>query len=663
MMINTLRRTALGNIAAYLLNMIMAYVAFMICRIVYVAINWTSFHEGIAQTSWNDLLSGSLLFDTSALLYLNALYLLLMLLPLHLKENARYHRIVRIVFLVFNGIGIIANLADSVYFPFTGRRTTATVFNEFSNEGNLGDIVGTELLHSWYLVLLFVLMIWALYKLYVLPCTDDDDDKPIRLRTYYPTLTAALLVMAGLTVAGMRGGFTTAVRPITISNANQYVSRPTDAAIVLNTPFSIIRTLGKKTFVDPGYFSTQEEPDAIFTPEHYPADSATFVPRNVVVIIVESLGREYIGALNDMGQCGDNYRGYTPFIDELCHQSFTTDWSFANGRKSIDAMPSILSGIPMFVEPFFLTSASLNEVGGLARSLGGKGYQTAFFHGAQNGSMGFQAFSRATGFDAYYGRTEFDADPDFNGENDFDGTWAIWDEPFLQFYGKKMSEMSEPFMTTVFTASSHHPFAIPEQYRDTFPDEGIAMHKCIRYLDHALHRFFERVSREPWYDRTLFVITGDHTNLTDQAYYQTDLGYFGSPFILFDPTGTLVAPQRRHAIAQQIDVMPTVLSALHFDEPYVAFGCDLLTTPDHLTWAINYSGGIYQYVEDGYLLQFDGQQPRALYDILGDWYQTRNLKDDPSAQSILNTRLQRTKAIIQSYMQRMVNDSLVIKNP
>jgi phosphoglycerol transferase MdoB-like AlkP superfamily enzyme len=469
--------------------------------------------------------------------------------------------------------------------------------------------------------------------------------------------------MAGLTVGGMRGGFTTAVRPITISNANQYVSRPADAAIVLNTPFSIIRTFGKKTFVDPGYFDSQEELDAIFTPEHYPADTAAFVPRNVVVIIVESLGREYIGELNDLGQCGDNYQGYTPFIDQICRHSFTTDWSFANGRKSIDAMPSILSGIPMFVEPFFLTSASLNEVGGLARSLGAKGYQTAFFHGAQNGSMGFQAFSRATGFDAYYGRTEFDADPDFNGENDFDGTWAIWDEPFLQFYGKKMSEMKEPFMTTVFTASSHHPFAIPEQYRDTFPEEGIAMHKCIRYLDHSLRRFFERIGSEPWYERTLFVIAGDHTNLTDQAYYQTDLGYFGSPFILFDPTGTLVAPQRRHAIAQQIDVMPTVLSALHYDEPYVAFGCDLLTTPDQQTWAINYSGGIYQYVEDGYLLQFDGQEPRALYDILGDWYQTHNLKDDPAAQSILNTRLQRTKAIIQSYMQRMVNDSLVIKNP
>ncbi len=640
--------------------MVMAYLAFMVCRIIYVVLNWTAFHDGIAQNSWSDLLTGCWMFDTSALLYINALYLLLMFLPFHPKENPAYHRALRIVYLVLNGIGILANLADAVYFPYTGRRTTATIFNEFSNEGNLGDIIGIELVHHWYLVLIFIFILWAMYRLYVMPCDTKDERPRINPFSYYPTLIIALAVMAGLSVAGMRGGFTTAVRPITISNANQYVNRPAEAAIVLNTPFSIFRTLGKKTFVDPGYFDTPEEVKGIFTPEHYPCDTLAFVPRNVVVVIVESLGREYIGELNNLGQCGDDYKGYTPFIDQICRQSFTTDWSFCNGRKSIDAMPSILSGIPMFIEPFFLTPASLNDVGGLARSLGLKGYVTAFFHGAQNGSMGFQAFSRTTGFQEYYGRTEYDEDPEFHGEDDFDGTWAIWDEPFLQFYGKKMSELKEPFMTAVFTASSHHPYVVPEQYRDTFPEEGIAMHKCIRYLDHSLRRFFERVSDEPWFRNTLFVITGDHTNLTDQAYYQTDLGYFGSPFILYDPTGELVKPQRRHAVAQQIDVMPTVLSALHYDEPYVSFGCDLLTTPDSLTWAINYNNGIYQYVQDGYLMQFDGERPRALYDLRSDWYLHHNLVEEPGRQDILDAHLQRTKAIIQSYMQRMNNNQLMI---
>ena len=633
-------------------NLLQVFGVYQLARLAY-------FFENTDYLTYTaDIFRGGLVFDTTAILYTNALYIVMMLFPLHWKENAVYHRICKLLYVIVNSIALAVNLMDAVYFQYTMRRTTTTVFEEFQNESNLGSIFGKEFLSHWYLVLLFIFVVADLWKNYAKPTVDFR--KHASKAFYYTVCVVSLLVAIPLSVAGIRGGFSTAVRPITISNANQYVSRPADAAIVLNTPFSVIRTFGKKTFVDPGYFDSQEKLDALFTPEHYPADTVDFIPRNVAVIICESLGREYIGQLNDIGQCGEDYMGYTPFIDMICRHSLTTDWSYCNGRKSIDAMPSILSSIPMFIEPFFLTSASLNEVGGLARCLSTKGYETAFFHGAQNGSMGFQAFSRATGFESYLGRTEYDADPEFNGEEDFDGTWAIWDEPFLQFYGKKMSEMKEPFMTAVFTASSHHPFAIPEQYRDTFPEEGIAMHKCIRYLDHSLRRFFERISSEPWYENTIFVIAGDHTNLTDQAYYQTDLGYFGSPFIIFDPSGEIIQPERRHAIGQQIDVMPTLLSALHYDEPYVSFGCDLRSTPDSLTWAINYNNGIYQYVEDGYLLQFDGQQPRALYNLRNDWYLKQNLKDDPSKQDVLNARLQRTKAIIQSYMQRMVGNQLII---
>jgi phosphoglycerol transferase MdoB-like AlkP superfamily enzyme len=200
---------------------------------------------------------------------------------------------------------------------------------------------------------------------------------------------------------------------------------------------------------------------------------------NIVILIVESFGREYIGALNETLE-GGKYQGYTPFVDELCDSCVTFRWSFCNGRKSIDGMPSILSAIPMFVEPFFLTPASMNEVGGLAQALREKGYETAFFHGAENGSMGFQAFARKTGFQKYFGRTEYNADPRFNGDKDFDGMWAIWDEPFLQFYAQQMSELREPFMTAVFTASSHHPYAIPEQYKDTYPEEGIIIKQSFR---------------------------------------------------------------------------------------------------------------------------------------------------------------------------------------
>ena len=301
----------------------------------------------------------------------------------------------------------------------------------------------------------------------------------------------------------------------------------------------------------------------------------------------------------------------------------------------------------------------MNKVSGLAGELKNEGYYSAFFHGAENGSMGFQAFARATGFDDYFGRTEYDNDKRFDGNADFDGTWAIWDEPFLQFYATKMSEMKEPFVTAVFTASSHHPYVVPDKYKATFKEEGNnVIHKCIRYTDYSLRKFFETASRQPWFKNTLFVITSDHTNLSDHEEYQTDLGVYGSPILIYDPSGTLPAG-RRHCIAQQIDIMPTVLHCLGYSKPYVAFGKNLMQTKDEDTWAVNYNNGIYQYVKGNYILQFDGQATKAVYDIKNDWLMTRNLKDKVKEQTEMEREL---KAIIQSYMERMADDSLTAQS-
>ena len=379
--------------------------------------------------------------------------------------------------------------------------------------------------------------------------------------------------------------------------------------------------------------------------------------KNVVVLIVESFGREYIGEYNKHLDDG-KYKGYAPFIDELLKQSLTFDYTFANGRKSIDGMPSILSSIPHFVEPFFLTPASLNDVSGLADRLGECGYSSAFFHGAQNGSMGFEAFARTTGYQKYYGRTEYNDDKRFDGDKDFDGTWAIWDEPFLQYYALKMTEMKEPFITSVFTASSHHPYNIPEKYKSRFPEDGKnPIHKCIRYTDMALRKFFETAKKQPWYKNTIFVMTSDHTNAIDHKEYATDLGVYVAPILFFDPSGEMPRGQH-HGIAQQIDIMPTVLNYLGYNKPYIAFGIDLLNTPADKTWAVSYNGGIYQYVKGDYFIQFDGTKLKAAYNYKKDWMMTTNLVNDKSKEAVLTAMTKELKAIIQSYMQRMQNNAL-----
>ena len=662
-----LQKSLISSPIAFVCNLALVYLTYGLCRLAYLFENWTVMSEGFDQLSFWEAFKGCWMFDTSAILYTNALYAILMLLPLHWKEKDWWQQMAKWVFIVVNALCIVANLADAVYFQYTGRRTNWSVFQEFEQEGNIGDIVGVELLRHWYLVLVGIIFIVLLIVLYIRPRGTLKLSMLKERLLYYTIHLLCFGLYLPITVAGMRGGATTAVRPITLSNAHQYVNRSAEVALILNTPFSMIRSINKAVFVDPQYYS-REELDTIYQPIYTPADSVTMQKKNVVVLILESYAREYIGGYNPLPAVNSqpsaaNYKTYTPFTDSLIQHSLTFDYTFANGRKSIDGMPSILSSIPRFIEPFFLTPASLNTVSGLAGELGKVGYYSAFFHGAENGSMGFEAFAHATGYTDYFGRTEYNQDKRFGGDKDFDGMWAIWDEEFLQFYALQMSQMKQPFITSVFTASSHHPYAVPDRYKSIYPDlpdDPNVLCKCIRYVDNALRLFFQTAKQQPWYDNTIFVLTADHTNLSARAEYATDLGVFSVPIIIFDPSGH-IKPERRHCIAQQIDIMPTVLSHLGYPNPYVAFGQDLLNTPDSLTWAVNNTEGIYQYVKGDYVLQFtDDGHAKALYNYRKDWFLKQNLlgKTGKTEQQMERE----LKAIIQSYMERMVEDRLTVNN-
>lgn len=653
-------RRPLGNFTAWLWNLLLVYVLYSVCRLTFMWVNWDSYAATMTFGHAMDLLWAGLRFDTSAILYTNALVMLLLMLPLHVKERRGYYRVVRWIFVVVNSLCLYSNLIDCVYFQFTGKRTTISVLREFSHEGagNMTRIFGEQFLANWYLVLLAAVLTWALWKLFRAPRTP----RTSALLPYYVVNVLLIVGMAPLFVFGMRGGATHATRPITISNANQYVDFPAETGIVLNTPFSVIRTFNKRPFVSVQYMGS-DEAERLFSPVHRAVPEAPFRNMNVVVFILESFGKQHFGFYNDTLR-GGTYEGFTPFLDSLCRNcAYTFEYSYSNGRKSIEGMPSVLSGLPNYVEPLFLTPASLNKMSGLARELGShKGYTTAFFHGAENGSMGFQAFANATGFQRYYGRTEYNRDPNYRGDDDFDGTWAIWDEEFLQYFCDEMSRMSTPFMTAVFTATSHTPFALPDRYKGKFPEGRHRIQRCVAYSDHAMRQFFRKASRQPWFSNTLFVITADHVSGQVDPVHQTTLGHYSVPIILYAPGHPELHGYDRDRVVEQTDIMPTVLSYLNYDKPYVAFGNDMLTTPPDSTFALHWVPEFdgYEYVEGNYLLQFDGTRTTAVYRYRTDPMLRENLLHVLPADSIALPE-RRMKAVIQQYMQRMNDDQLTVE--
>ena len=611
----------IGN---FVWNIFLLYVCYSICRLIFVLDNWDSFNY-LTLSDMLRLFRGGLLFDTSAIAYTNVLYVILVFFPLHLKENKGYAGGVKWVFLTLNLLMIATNLMDSGYFPFSNQRTTTSIFAQFANEDNLVGLLLIEALRSWYLVVAFAAMAFGLWKFYRVPEFGKGS-----LTVYYSTSLVALAVFAFMSLAGMRGGVGKAIRPITLSNANHFTERPAEASVVLNTPFSFIRTIGKEHFVIPSYFSDREQMLALYNPLHEPAGDESFRPMNVVQIILESNSMEYYG------------RGFTPFLDSLMTEGLTYTHSFANGRISIDAMASVLSGIPRMGESFILTPSSLNPLSSVAGELGrNKGYHTAFFHGAQENSMGFKAYSQSVGYQEYYGRESYGNDADF------DGHWSIWDEEFLQFYAQKMNTFPEPFATAVFTATSHHPYIVPDRYKDTFDDGPLPIHKCVAYTDMSVRRFFETVSKMPWYHNTLFVICADHTNAVEKPEFGTEAGRYKVPILFYMPDGSL--KERREGTMQQIDIMPTILGLLDYDLPYVAFGNDLTRTPEDRTFAVGCNNGVFQLFKDGCLLQFDGEDPVALYEYDNDPMLQDNLLGEIDCQDDLRL----LKSVIQQYMERM----------
>ena len=592
-----------------------------------------------------ELMGGGIRFDLSAVLYLSSLYLIAILLPLPVswRENLKFQRVLSWFFLIPNALGLAANTIDIAYIPFTDRRTTCTFFTEYSNDSNLVTIIGQGIFQYWYVTLMLILVLVALFtgarKAYGigLPLKRHG-----RLK-YFLIEVLIFVATSYFSVIGIRGGFGSYTRHITLINSQQYTNTPRECALVLNSPFSLMQTITVPSYPEPEYFSAEDLPEYM-TPIH-PAEETTMRTDNVVVLILESFSKEYIGFYNrDI----EGYKGYTPFLDSLLEQSVTFDFSYATGRKSIDAMPSVLSSIPMLIESYIVTPYSTNAISSVADCLNRKGYFTAFFHGAPNGSMGFQAYARAAGMKRYYGMDEYD------GPDAFDGTWAIWDEEFLQYYARVLDTLPEPFMTAVFTASSHHPFKVPEQYEDSFPKGTQPIHEPIGYADFALRRFFETVSREPWFEHTLFVITADHTNALTLPEYTNSRGLYEVPVAFYHPQ---MPAEKRNEVICQADIMPSILGFLGYDEPYFAFGENALTRPKTHPYAVCYNATVFQIFSDSLLVQFDGEHVTGVYDYRNDHYLRANMVNTADKQRIA-PMIDYLKAYIQQYTHRMVHDQL-----
>ncbi|SDH93648.1 LTA synthase family protein [Myroides phaeus] len=613
------------NLLVFTKRFFLIFLFYQLCRIGFY------FYNAHLLDPWNSkILMGGIRFDLAALGFINMPFALLHLIPGNFQNNKAYQKVLFYSFFIVNIFILCLNFVDYEYFKFIGRRSSYSFITASGMEQELPGLLKNFIVEFWWIPLFIFLTFLSFWYIY----------RKIKYQVHYSSFNVigliTALVVTGIMLVLGRGGLQE--KPIRLVDASQYGGLK-NTALVLNTPFSVLKTMGKSENLEDINFYSNEELNKIFNPiQEFKYDSIN--KKNVVLLIVESFGRETM------------HRGLTPFMDSLALNSHFFENGFANGKVSIDAVPSSISSIPSLMNRTFITSSyALNDVYALPKILNEQGYYTAFFHGAFNGSQNFDQYANVAGFKDYFGKNEYE------GPEAFDGSWGIFDEEFLQFFAKKLDGIKQPFFTTLFTISSHNPYTIPEKYKGKFPKGEANIHESIAYADYSLKQFFETAKTKDWYNNTIFIITADHTSSEPQEdIWKSNVGMFRIPILFFAPGDETIPVEKVEKSFQQIDILPSLMDYLQINTKIVSYGKSFRSDKD---FVVNYLNNIYNYEKGDYYLAFDGKKSLGLYNWKLDPTLKNNLIDqEPEKLVEMETFI---KAYIQSFNYRVKNNMLIIK--
>ncbi len=603
---------------------------YFLLRFLFLVFNIKSFQFADNQQISYAFLYG-VKFDLSAIFISNVLYTLAALVPLRCIEKQSYQSFLNYLYWIPNIVLFWINIVDFEYYKFIGRRTIFEVFSI------MGDVLAQSfslLSTYWHLISLWIFVSFLFVKFtpkstHFTIISLNNNRRQIMIKSII------WLLGMGFTILIFRGGFQE--KPLRINQAFEQHDNHL-GNLTLNSTFTFLTTIDAKGTEKTNYFIDNQTVEFLVKRDRSSHFSTSSTPQNVVIIILESFGKEYMGYKNP-------YKGYTPFLDSLAKNSLFMENCFANGRESIIAMPAITASIPQLIEePFITSSYQSNKFAGLGSIIKKYGYISSFFHGARNGSMGFEGFSQLAGFDKYYGLNQYSKE---KKETDFDKNWGIFDEPYLQYFASELTKERKPFVGCIFTLSSHHPYPIPKQYKGKFPKGKTEIHESLGYTDLALQHFFETASKQPWYKNTLFVITADHTQFNTEKKYATPTGAYSVPLILYHPNNQTLTQLKSITdltkICQHTDILPSILDFLNISQQQVLpFGESIFAQNDGI--AMQFNSGVFRFISQKKYIEMNIDSRAKCFD----------LKTDKPTKAFQSNQL---KAFIQYYRNGLIENS------
>ena len=530
----------------------------------------------------NDLISAFLVglrFDIATSAYILAPFSVLAFLP-YLSDSKRYFTVLMTLNACWLTFIAIYLFADFLYYPFSLRHLT---FEPFNVGRDLTSLIKIGLFEYSKEVFFFCILIAALVFSYLLLIRKVLKNYSFRRHSFvrgFLTNMVSLFIVTALSVTMARGGIQ--LKPLAYSDAF-VLNSPFLGQLALNGVYTSMRTYysfkkGKEMKGWEKRYSSKKEAtlngiemivdsdrEENFDPKyplfrHFKYEKTEFRPLNVVIFVMESWSRKFVGALGGEDDA-------VPFFSSLSEKGVLLKNYFANGQRSIDSISAILTSIPPSSGMILSQSGTLTQmpVKFLPSNLKEKGYSTFFIHGAKSGSMWFNSLTKQTGIERYISKEDMLKE----GCRD-DGFWGIYDEDSFLYAHRLFEVQKNPFFAVIFSLSSHTPYKLPSGrfnfYKTSKPFHDFL--NSLRYSDYALSQFFEAARKSRYFDNTVFIIVGDHTEGASTR--NNLLEMFRVPCLLYAPK--YLKPAILSKPATHVDLVPTVLDILKSSDNHASFG-------------------------------------------------------------------------------------------
>lgn len=296
------------------------------------------------------------------------------------------------------------------------------------------------------------------------------------------------------------------------------------------------------------------------------ADSVIERPYNIVIILEESLGADYVGSLGGLP--------LTPEFDKLTKEGMLFTNMYSTGTRSVRGIEAVITGfLPSPSESVVKLSNSQSDFYTIAALLKQKGYDTSFIYGGMANFDNMGSFFNNNGFDTIIDEDDFKPE-----ESVFHATWGWSDEDLMVKANKYFKSLgSKPFVSLMFSSSNHEPFEIPDNKIVPYDKEKYTVNNAMKYADYAIGKFFELAKNEDYYKNTIFLIIADHNTRT-YGKHLVPIHKFHIPALIIGPG--VPKDFRYEKLCSQIDIQPTVLHKIGMDVVTPMPGRNLFTLPE-----------------------------------------------------------------------------------